>query len=150
MSKKVIVYTSKTCSFCAQMKKQLIAAEIDYIEKVTTEHAEEWDGVKTMTAVPVFPTLMVGDEYLIPNRDFQNPQQGIQLVKKYMSDTYVKPSTDKLTRELLKTINASVNIVAQRMATLQNKVNSLETTLNNLIVDPTQIEIPKEVTNENS
>jgi glutaredoxin len=150
MSKKVIVYTSKTCSFCAQMKKQLIAAEIDYIEKVTTEHAEEWDGVKTMTAVPVFPTLMVGDEYLIPNRDFQNPQQGIQLVKKYMSDTYVKPSTDKLTRELLKTINASVNIVAQRMDTLQNKVNSLETTLNNLIVDPTQIEIPKEVTNENS
>jgi predicted ATP-dependent Lon-type protease len=132
------------------MKKQLLAAEIDYIEKVTTEHVEEWDGVKTMTAVPVFPTLMVGDEYLIPNRDFQNPQQGVQLVKKYMADTYVKPDTEKLTRELLKTINASVNIVAQRMGALQNKVNKLETTLNNLIVDPTDIEIPKEVTNEDS
>jgi predicted ATP-dependent Lon-type protease len=132
------------------MKKQLLAAEIDYIEKVTTEHVEEWDGVKTMTAVPVYPTLMVGDEYLIPNRDFQNPQQGVQLVKKYMADTYVKPDTEKLTRELLKTINASVNIVAQRMGALQNKVNNLETTLNNLIVDPTDIEIPKNVTNENS
>lgn len=150
MNKEVIVYTSKSCSFCAQMKKQLLAAEIDYIEKVTTEHVEEWDGVKTMTAVPVFPTLMVGDEYLIPNRDFQNPQQGVQLVKKYMADTYVKPDTEKLTRELLKTINASVNIVAQRMGALQNKVNKLETTLNNLIVDPTDIEIPKEVTNEGS
>ena len=56
----------------------------------------------------------------------------------------------RLTRELLKTINASINIIAQRMATLQNKVNKLETTLNNLIVDPTDSEIPKEVTNENS
>tara|TARA_R110002051_G_scaffold298829_1_gene365828 strand:+ start:1654 stop:2052 length:399 start_codon:yes stop_codon:yes gene_type:complete len=132
------------------MKKQLIAAEIDFIEKVTTEHVDEWEGVKTMTAVPVFPTLMVDDEYLIPNRDFQNPQQGIQLVKKYMADTYIKPGTEKLTRELLKTINASINIVAQRMGALQNKVNTLETTLNNLIADPTDIEKPKEVTNENS
>ena len=145
MSKEVIVYTSRACSFCAQMKKQLLAAEIDYIEKVTTEHVEEWDVVKTMTAIPVFPTLMVGDEYLIPNRDFQNPKQGVELVKKYMADTYVKPDTEKLTRELLKTINASINIVAQRMGALQNKVNKLETTLNSLIVD-----IPKELKNEDS
>ncbi len=98
-----------------------------------------------MTAVPVFPTLMVGDEYLIPNRDFQNVKQGIQMVKKYMAETYIKADTEKLTRELLKTINASINIVAQRMGTLQNKVNKLETTLNNLIVEE-----PKEVTNEGS
>ena len=102
MSKEVIVYTSKSCSFCAQMKKQLLAAEIDYIEKDSREHVDEWDIVKTMTAVPVFPTLMVGDEYLIPNRDFQNPQQGIQLVKKYMADTYVKPDTEKTNQRIIK------------------------------------------------
>jgi predicted ATP-dependent Lon-type protease len=127
------------------MKKQLIQAEIDYTERDTQEYADEWEVVKTMTAVPVFPTLMVGDEYLIPNRDFQNVKQGIQMVKKYMAETYIKADTEKLTRELLKTINASINIVAQRMGTLQNKVNKLETTLNNLIVEE-----PKEVTNEGS
>jgi len=145
MNKELVVYTSKSCSFCAQMKKQLIQAEIDYTERDTQEYADEWEVVKTMTAVPVFPTLMVGDEYLIPNRDFQNVKQGIQMVKKYMAETYIKADTEKLTRELLKTINASINIVAQRMGTLQNKVNKLETTLNNLIVEE-----PKEVTNEGS
>tara|TARA_R110000765_G_scaffold186656_1_gene292234 strand:- start:584 stop:967 length:384 start_codon:yes stop_codon:yes gene_type:complete len=127
------------------MKKQLLEAEIDFVERDSKEHTEEWEVVKSMTAVPVFPTLVVDGEFLIPNRDFQNVKQGVEMVKRYMSDEYIKADTDNMTRELLKTINASINIVAQRMATLQQKVDKVETTLSDLIVNE-----PEEVTDANS
>lgn len=145
MSKELVMYTMKTCSFCTQMKKQLLEAEIDFVERDSKEHTEEWEVVKSMTAVPVFPTLVVDGEFLIPNRDFQNVKQGVEMVKRYMSDEYIKADTDNMTRELLKTINASINIVAQRMATLQQKVDKVETTLSDLIVNE-----PEEVTDANS
>tara|TARA_R110000851_G_scaffold55804_4_gene130624 strand:+ start:476 stop:859 length:384 start_codon:yes stop_codon:yes gene_type:complete len=127
------------------MKKQLLEAEIDFVERDSKEHTEEWEVVKSMTAVPVFPTLVVDGEFLIPNRDFQNVKQGVEMVKRHMSDEYIKADTDNMTRELLKTINASINIVAQRMATLQQKVDKVETTLSDLIVNE-----PEEVTDANS
>ena len=145
MSKELVMYTMKTCSFCTQMKKQLLEAEIDFVERDSKEHTEEWEVVKSMTAVPVFPTLVVDGEFLIPNRDFQNVKQGVEMVKRHMSDEYIKADTDNMTRELLKTINASINIVAQRMATLQQKVDKVETTLSDLIVNE-----PEEVTDANS
>ena len=145
MSKELVMYTMKTCSFCTQMKKQLLEAEIDFVERDSKEHVEEWEVVKSMTAVPVFPTLVVDGEYLIPNRDFQNVKQGVDMVRRYMSEDYVKADTDKMTRELLKTINASINIVAQRISTLQQKVDKIDTTLDGLIVNE-----PEKVTDGNS
>ena len=71
----ILMYTMPTCGYCAKMKKELNEANVVYTERDFKEYNEEWQFIKSLTRSAVFPTFVVGNEYLIPNRDFSNPTE---------------------------------------------------------------------------
>ena len=81
----IFMYTMTTCGYCAKIKQELNEAGVSYIERDYKEYKEDWDHIKSLTRSAVFPTFSVGNEYLIPNRDFNNPQEAIQSLQYYQT-----------------------------------------------------------------
>ena len=84
----ILMYTMTTCGYCAKMKKELDEAGVIYTERNYKEYKEDWDYVKSLTRSAVFPTFVIGKEYMIPNRDFNSPQEVIQSLQYYQSITH--------------------------------------------------------------
>ena len=59
----ILMYTMTTCGYCAKMKKELDEAGVIYTERDYKE-------------------------YMIPNRDFNSPQEAIQSLQYYQSITH--------------------------------------------------------------
>lgn len=92
--REIIMYTMKSCGYCAQMKKALKEAEIEVEARDKDEWKEEWEKVKAITRSAVFPTFVVGKEYILPNRDFKNPNEAVH------SPKYLKLPITKKSKKL--------------------------------------------------
>jgi glutaredoxin len=97
----IMMYTMPTCGYCAKMKGELEKSNITYTEKNYKDNKEEWEHIKSLTRSAVFPTFVVGKEYLIPNRDFKNPQEAIQSLQYYQNSMHRDQTIEDLV-ELLK------------------------------------------------
>ena len=76
MKKEIIVFTQENCVHCDSLKKEFAKRNIEFIEKKSKENREEWIEISKLTGVGIFPTVIVGDEYLVPGRDYAN-QEGL-------------------------------------------------------------------------
>jgi len=65
MNEKIIIYTSKTCTYCDQVKKSLTESFINFTEIDIIEYKDVWSGVKDLTATPVTPTIEINNEFLL-------------------------------------------------------------------------------------
>ena len=105
MKKDIIIYTSKTCPYCNQIKQLFKDKKIKYTEKDKEKFNQEWYRVVELTGIPVFPTINIDNEYLVPNRDFQNQQQLLNIIEYLISDDYKEENIQIRIHEKLKTIN---------------------------------------------
>jgi len=105
MKKEIIIYTNKTCPYCNQIKQLLKDNKIKYTERDKEKFNQEWYRVVELTGIPVFPTININNEYLVPNRDFQNQQQLLNIIKYLISDDYKEKDIQIRIHEKLKTIN---------------------------------------------
>ena len=105
MKKYIIIYTSKTCPYCNQIKQLFKDKKIKYTEKDKEKFNQEWYRVVELTGIPVFPTINIDNEYLVPNRDFQNQQQLLNIIEYLISDDYKEENIQIRIHEKLKTIN---------------------------------------------
>jgi len=117
----------KTCAFCNKLKTLLDGKQIQYITKDSAEHVREWEEVRGITLIPMFPTIKIKDNYYIPQRDFQTVEQGAHLIETLISSSTPLVSTDNNIIEGIKTINGSINILGQRLTSLQNTINRIVT-----------------------
>ena len=113
--KEVTVYTQSTCPYCKQMKDEMDQEGIKYVEKEFTEFPEEWSGVSEITQIPVFPTIKIDDEYLVPRRDFQQIPQGIQRIVAMANPKRPILSNEIRMIEGLKTLNYNMSNAFQQM-----------------------------------
>lgn len=127
--REVIMYTMKNCSFCKQLKELLDAKSIEYVEKDSETHINEWEQVKAVTMIPMFPTILLDDEYFIPQRDFQTAQQGAELINYRLTTNWVRPNPLPTLHEGIKTLNGAIGILSQRMTSMQTMINNLQTQL---------------------
>ena len=109
MKKKIIIYTTKTCQYCKEIKELLDEENIKFIERNKDEFTEKWHQVVQLTNVPIFPTVNINDEYFVPNRDFQNSFQLLNIIKLMMSKEYKEWDLQVKIYERLKTINYSIH-----------------------------------------
>ena len=124
MKEKITIYTSKTCAYCNQIKDKLKESSIEFIEKDIGESKEEWTDVVGLTNNPVTPTIKIGNEFLLPSRDFQQPQHLIELISNFKESTY---NEDRRTLELVKTLNFNIFTAFQNVG---NKLQQIENKLN--------------------
>ena len=124
---KITIYTSETCVYCKQIKEELSKKNIKFEEKITDQHLNKWQNIINLTGVAVTPTVNYKNEYFIPGRDYQNPQQLINLLESFEISLY---SESRKTLERIKTLNYNINTAFGRMDQLlrqiENKLNIKE------------------------
>jgi glutaredoxin len=123
--KNIIMYTMKSCGYCAKMKKSLKESEVEFEERNKDEWKEEWEKVKAITRSAVFPTFVVGKEYIVPNRDFHNPQEAIQTLQ-YYKTAYQGESTVTEVIELVKNSIFMVKMVLEKIDNLNKRLDEME------------------------
>lgn len=127
----IIMYTMPTCGYCAKMKQELEAANVEYTERNFKEFKKEWEYVKSLTRSAVFPTFVIGKEYLIPNRDFSNPQEAIQSLLYYQTVTHREPTMEDIV-ELLKNNMYITKMALDRIDVISKKLQEEEDKKNHL------------------
>ena len=125
MKKKIKVYTNSTCGHCAKLKEALKEANIQFTEKETSKNQKEWGLVQMITGLGMFPTIKAGNNYIIPGRDYNTPEQAIQRLQNI--EDLNKLSNDIKLLEAFKTLTFSINNGFQRMF---QQLNELQTKLN--------------------
>ena len=130
--KEVIIYTMESCAFCKQVKEIFDSKSIEYIEKDSTVYLNEWEQVKGITMIPMFPTILLDGEYYIPQRDFQTASQGAELINYRLTTNWVKPDPLLALHEGVKTLNGAIGILSQRLTSMATTINNLQTQFNEL------------------
>ena len=130
--REVVLYTKETCPYCINFKKQLDDEGIKYTEKEIEQEGvrEEFNKMAALTGQAVFPTILVNDNYLIPNRDFRSMPQGVQMIKAIAQPTYVNPPNDIKVVEMLKQMNANMQQefenMYKQMQPIQNFITDIQ------------------------
>ena len=124
MNKKIVIYTSKTCQYCDQVKKSLTESSIEFTEIDIIEYKDVWNNVKDLTATPITPTIKINNEFLLPGRDFVNPQNLIEIISNFKESIY---SENRRTLELVKTLNYNTFTAFNRLSAV---LQQIETKLN--------------------
>ena len=127
MNKKITIYTSKTCAYCDAIKKSLTESSIKFTEIDIIEYRDVWDSVKDLTATPITPTIEINNEFLLPGRDFVNPQNLIEIVSNFKESQY---NENRRALELMKTLNYNTFTAFNRLSAvlqqIENKLNKEE------------------------
>tara|TARA_R100000664_G_C2656044_1_gene74440 strand:+ start:83 stop:484 length:402 start_codon:yes stop_codon:yes gene_type:complete len=121
---KIRIYTNETCPYCKQLKQKFEEKNIEFENKLTNEFEEEWQDVINLTGMPTVPTVKYMGEYFIPGRDFQNPDQLINMIENYKISPHNE--REKIFQKI-KTLNYHMNMAFGRMDQLLRKI---ETKLN--------------------
>ncbi len=121
---KITIYTNETCPYCKSIKEELTKAEIEFENKFTNKNEKEWQKIVNLTGMPTVPTIKYGDDFLVPQRDFGNPQNLINILKNESGSEY---SYSRRTFEKMKTLNSNINMAFNRLDQLLRKI---ETKLN--------------------
>ena len=121
---KITIYTNETCPYCKSIKEELTKADIKFKNKLTSEHEKEWQKIVNLTGMPTVPTIKYGDDFLLPQRDFGNPQNLISILNNESGSEY---SYSRRTFEKMKTLNSNINMAFNRLDQL---LRQIETKLN--------------------
>lgn len=121
----ILMYTMPTCGYCGKMKKEMDEAGVSYTERDYKEHQTDWDHIKSLTRSAVFPTFVIGKEYLIPNRDFQNPQEAIQSLQYYQKITHRDQTIEDVV-ELIKNNMYMTKMLIDRVDDITKKLKEEE------------------------
>jgi len=115
------MYTSDTCPYCKQVKEELTKNNIEFEDILTKADSEEWQAIVDFTGMPNIPTICLNGEYLVPGRDFGNPEL---LVKRIQSYSPSKHTTEEVTLEKIKTLNHNISTAFNRLNQLLMSIES--------------------------
>tara|TARA_R100000808_G_C2048097_1_gene84756 strand:+ start:50 stop:451 length:402 start_codon:yes stop_codon:yes gene_type:complete len=124
---KIEIYTNETCPYCKQIKEKLTEENIEFENKLTEDFTEEYQKIVSLVGVPTVPIIKYKDEYFLAGRDFQNPQQLINIFETFDNSSY---DDSRRTLERMKTLNWHINTafgrVDQLLRQIENKLNTEE------------------------
>ena len=117
----ITIYTNNTCGYCKQLKDELNKNDIEFKEKLTSEFTVEWQDVVNLTGLPTTPTIKYKEEYFVPGRDYQNPQQLISILETFNNSSY---NETKKVFERIKTLNYNINMAFGRLDQLLRQIET--------------------------
>ena len=123
----ITIYTNSTCGYCKQLKDELNKNDIKFKEKLISEFTVEWQDVVNLTGLPTTPTFKYKEEYFVPGRDYQNPQQLINILQTLPDSSH---DYNKRTLERVKTLNYNMSVafgkLDQLLRQIETKINTDE------------------------
>ena len=117
----ITIYTNNNCGYCKQLKDELTKNNIEFKEILTKDFTVEWQDVVNLTGLPTTPTIKYKEEYFVPGRDYQNPQQLINVLETFNDSPYDKT---RRTLERVKTLNYNINMAFGRLDQLLRQIET--------------------------
>ena len=122
---KIKIYTNKTCGYCKQVKEELNKVNLKFEERDTLEYKEEFGNATSLINMGTVPLIVVnGNTYLVPARDFNNPQHLTSILTNYVEPSF---NETKGCLERIKTLNYHISLAFNR---LDQTLKQLEVKLN--------------------
>ena len=118
---KIEIYTNETCSYCKGLKDELTKENIKFKNKLTSDFSEEYQEAVNLVGIPTVPIVKCNDEYLLPGRDFQNPQQLVKILETFKVSKY---DDSHRILERIKTLNFHINTAFGRMDQLLRQIET--------------------------
>ena len=90
MANKLLLFTLDTCGHCKRLKERLINESIPFTEIEVNSNQSLWNQVVTQSKNEYLPTFFIKKEgsdtgpIFCPERDFENDDQAIEIIKKYI------------------------------------------------------------------
>ena len=112
---------SETCPYCKQIKEELTTKNIKFKEKLNSKFPDEWQEIVNLTGMPTVPTILYDEEYLVAGRDFQNPQQLVNILQNFKSSSF---DDARKTLERMKTLNFHINTAFSRLDQLLRQIET--------------------------
>ena len=109
----------EACEYCKSIKKELDKNNIKYTEVLTHEHQEEWNKVMSLTNMPTTPTIYYKNSYFIPGRDFNSPQNLINILKNFKKSEF---SESRRALEQVRTLNYNMATAFGRLDQLLRQI----------------------------
>ena len=123
----ITIYTNSNCGYCKQLKDELNKNDIEFKEKLISEFTVEWQDVVNLTGLPTTPTIKYKEEYFVPGRDYQNPQQLMNILETFPDSSH---DYNKRTLERVKTLNYNMSVafgkLDQLLRQIETKINTDE------------------------
>jgi glutaredoxin 3 len=116
---KVTIYTMETCGYCKTIKEELKKNNIEFTEKLVDDSREEFNQIVGLTNMSTTPIIHCEDSYLVPARDFSNPQSLINILKNFKKPNF---SESKQALEQVKTLNYNMAMAFGRLDQLLRKI----------------------------
>ena len=114
-----------TCGYCKTIKDEFTKNNIEFKEKLTTEHSTEWNNIVGLTGMPTTPTIYYKGNYFVPGRDFGNAENLVNIIKNYKQSEFQTPFQ---VLEKVKTMNYNIsgafNRMEQLLMKIENKLNT--------------------------
>tara|TARA_R100000995_G_C3465212_1_gene115285 strand:+ start:768 stop:1148 length:381 start_codon:yes stop_codon:yes gene_type:complete len=117
--KEITIYTSKTCGYCKKLKEFFNSKDIKFIEKNNEDYQSDWIKIQRLTGLSTWPTTVQGDNYYIPGRDYNNPEQLLSLLNNDYTENF---SVELRSEQAMKTLIYSINQGFGRLITEINKL----------------------------
>ena len=126
MKEKITIYTNETCPYCEQVKNKLKESEIDFVERQTKDWKTDWKKITYTTGIGTVPTVLHQNTYFVPGRDFQNPDQLVEIL-----NSFEKFDTDNtIVLEKIKTLNYNIMMTLQNLDQELKKIDSRLNSIN--------------------
>ena len=119
----IIIYTSKKCSYCSVLKQRFDKENISFIEKTNDEYPGDWYKVNFLTGIPMFPTIVIGNNILVAERDFQNVEHAVNIVDYITGSEYKDQPMELVLIEKIKTLNYTIK---NGFRQIHEKINNLK------------------------
>ena len=117
----ITIYTNSTCGYCKQLKDELNKNDIEFKEKLTSEFTVEWQDVVNLTGLPTTPTIKYKEEYFVPGRDYQNPQQLMNILETFPDSSH---DYNRRAFERIKTLNYNMSVAFGRLDQLLRQIET--------------------------
>ena len=125
--KKVVIYTNDTCPYCKQVKEKLNEEKIEFEIRKTKDFKQEFQQMVDLVGLSTVPTILYKNNYLVPNRDFGNPDGLVHILKNFEESSF---SESRQALEKVKTLNQNMIMafhrVDQLLKQIETKINTDE------------------------
>ena len=123
---KIEIYTNNDCPYCKTVKDEFKKQNIEFENKNTDDHKEEWQDIVNLTGMSTVPTIKYNGEFLVAGRDFGNPTNLIGIISNgFKSHEFFSDS--RIILEKIKTMNYHMS---QSFGRLDQLLRQIETKIN--------------------
>jgi len=138
---KIEIYTNKSCPYCKSVKEELAKAEIEFENKDTAEHKDDWQKIVNLTGMPNVPTVThKSKDYVhmdheennrpviktfeiesiyVPGRDYNSPDHLVNILSNKENSKY---DDSRKTLEKVKTLNYNIGQAFQNLDKLLKQI----------------------------